>query len=443
MTAKFRRMVKSLARNGLILEKQKRTYTVRLKDDPHATDGTILLPEGFPLEEKALLQLANLAAAWHPDSGSVERVVAMPDFHPGDTGIAIGSVIKTRGMMIPAAVGSDINCGMRLHATDMDLDEFLAQKAKFVEFLKGDYLLGSRNLPVHRSDFRALFTDGMLGFIEAMGHNPIGILKQVDFDALMEELNRVAFLGSLPGDLKHVPPGHIEGGGTLRDDGLGTIGRGNHFVEVQVVDEILDGSLAYQWGIKKGHVTFMIHSGSRKVGKSIGQIFQKKTVEAWPGKHPYPDTGMFTLSLDGNRPLIEEYLAAQNAAVNYGFLNRALLAELFRHRMRQVYGDVSSPLVYDVPHNIMIPGDDDTFVTRKGACIAEEGKPVIIPGSMGTYSYVLVGTGNDDFLCSASHGAGRAKSRFSLSRKGATATESELGLDGVECITLRPERRIE
>jgi tRNA-splicing ligase RtcB len=119
-----------------------------------------------------------------------------------------------------------------------------------------------------------------------------------------------------------------------------------------------------------------------------------------------------------------------------------LLAELLRCRLRQVFGDVEAPLVYDVPHNITL-GEGAGWVTRKGACPAHAGQPVIVPGSMGAPSYLLVGKGNDRFLRSASHGAGRARSRFDMSRAGADKTDSALGLTGVDCITWREERRIE
>jgi tRNA-splicing ligase RtcB len=123
-------------------------------------------------------------------------------------------------------------------------------------------------------------------------------------------------------------------------------------------------------------------------------------------------------------------------------MNRLLLAELLRWRWRQVFGDVEARLVYDWPHNITL-AEGAGWVTRKGACPAHSGQPVIVPGSMGAPSYLLVGSGNDRFLRSASHGAGRARSRCDMSRKGADKTDSALGLTGVDCITGREERRIE
>ena len=186
----------------------------------------------------------------------------------------------------------------------------------------------------------------------------------------------------------------------------------------------------------------MIHSGSRNVGKYIGGLWRDRAQRAWPQPHKYPPSRLFPLSLDVNPGLVEDYLQAEATAANYAFVNRLLLAELLRLRLRQIYGEVEAPLVYDLPHNITLP-EGKGWVTRKGACPAHAGQPVIIPGSMGTSSYLLVGQGNEHTCCSASHGAGRLRSRFDLSRRGAKETEAELGLTGVDCITLRDERRIE
>ncbi len=137
-----------------------------------------------------------------------------------------------------------------------------------------------------------------------------------------------------------------------------------------------------------------------------------------------------------------EYLRAEATAANYAFLNRLLLAELLRLTLRELFGDVEAPLVYDVPHNITLPYEGG-WLARKGACPAEAQQPVIIPGSMGATSYLMVGCGDAAALSSASHGAGRARSRFSMARGGADRRDEALGLKGVDCITLREERRIE
>ncbi len=214
------------------------------------------------------------------------------------------------------------------------------------------------------------------------------------------------------------------------------------FVEIQVIEAIEDKNIAYDWGVKKGQLAFMIHSGSRSVGKYIGGMWRDRAWKAWQIGTAYPNSRLFPLSSGGNPNLVSDYLQAEATAANYAFVNRLLLAELLRLRLRQVYGNIAAPLVYDLPHNITLP-DKNRWITRKGACPAYPGQPVIIPGSMGSSSYLLMGLGNEQFLSSASHGAGRAKSRFAMSRQGACHDEASLGLTGVDCVTLREERRIE
>jgi len=130
-----------------------------------------------------------------------------------------------------------------------------------------------------------------------------------------------------------------------------------------------------------------------------------------------------------------------NTAANYAAVNRLLLLEMVRTRFRQAFGmELEMPLVFDVPHNI-ITFEQGAFVHRKGATPAAVGQPVLIPGSMGQPSYVMVGHGNDDFLRSASHGAGRKHSRgemFGMAKRG-----DDLGLEAVECITLKQERLVQ
>ncbi|MEH2041839.1 RtcB family protein [Nostoc sp.] len=200
--------------------------------------------------------------------------------------------------------------------------------------------------------------------------------------------------------------------------------------------------LAHAWGVRKGQLAFMIHSGSRNVGKFIGGMWRDKAKATWQKGLKYPDSQIFPLSTYSHPELVASYLQAEATAANYAFVNRLLLAELLRLRLREVYKDVEAPLVYDLPHNITL-AEGEGWVTRKGACPAHLGQAVIIPGSMGAYSYLMVGRGNAAFCNSASHGAGRIRSRFDLSRKGASQSEAELGLTGVDCITLREERRIE
>ncbi|MGL5061072.1 MAG: RtcB family protein [Microcoleus sp.] len=451
------RLLRALSRQGLDVSYNNKVYSIHLNSslEKHlqnagATTAEVLLPEGCPVEAKALKQLANLAQVRHPQGGCVCSACATPDFHPGDGGVAIGSIVRTTGMVIPAAVGSDINCGMRLHVADLSLDQFLAKRDRFVELMKGDYFFGTRDVSMSAKTSRAMFQYGIPGWLESMQENPIGSVANSDFYQLLSECDslrdrfasRTFLSGSMNGDVKWAPEELVPNEGTVRDGGLATIGGGNHFVEIQVVEEVIDRATAYTWGVRSGQIAFTIHSGSRNVGKYIGGMWRDRAREAWPKTLKYPESNLFPLSVAANPEVVSSYLQAEATAANYGFINRLLLAEILRLRLRQIFGEIEAPLVYDLPHNITL-AEGDGWVTRKGACPAYPGQPVIVPGSMGAPSYLLVGKGNDRFLNSASHGAGRARSRFDMSREGADKSDAALGLTGVDCITLREERRIE
>ncbi|MEH2156739.1 RtcB family protein [Nostoc sp.] len=446
----LKRLLRALERQGLDVTYSDRTYSVRLISSPDAPVAEVLLPEDFPVEAKALKQLANLASVRHPSGGCVCRACATPDFHPGDAGVAIGSIVETVGQVIPGAVGSDINCGMRLHVVDLTIDEFLAKRDQFVERMKGDYFFGTRDVTMTADAMRSLFQYGVPGWLDTMLDQPTGSVVKSDLQQLAQESDgsanargeRIFLGGSMDGDWKLAPEELVPDAGLVRDGGLATIGGGNHFVEVQRVDKVENRPLAHGWGVREGQLTFMIHSGSRNVGKYIGGMWRDKAKATWQKGLKYPDSQIFPLSTYSHPELVTSYLQAEATAANYAFVNRLLLAELLRLRLREVYKDVEAPLVYDLPHNITLP-EGEGWVTRKGACPAHIGQPVIIPGSMGAYSYLMVGKGNPAFCNSASHGAGRIRSRFDLSRKGASQSEVELGLTGVDCITLREERRIE
>ena len=436
------RFLRSLARKGLDVQYNNQSISVRWANSPHAPIAEVLLPEGFPVEAKALKQLANLATIKHPGGGNICRICATPDFHPGDTGVAIGSIVETSGQVIPAAVGSDINCGMRLHVVDLSVEQFLARRDRFVELMKGDFFFGKRDVTMTAQTMQALFQDGVLGWLDAMLDRPTGSVVNSDIEQLATESDRIFLNGSMSGRAKWAPEELVPESGLVRDGGLATIGGGNHFVEVQWIDRVENRQLAYRWGVRQGQLAFMVHSGSRNVGKYIGGMWRDRARTLWIEGLKYPNSRLFPLSSATHPDAVTDYLQAEATAANYAFVNRLFLAELLRLRLRQVYGDLEAPLVYDLPHNITL-AEGEGWVTRKGACPAYVGQPVIIPGSMGTPSYLLVGLGNTDWCCSASHGAGRSRSRFDLSRKGNQETEEELGLTGVDCITLRQERRIE
>lgn len=435
MAKNEQRILDAFRKEGLDVTHSGNYWQVRKIDAPSGTPSArVLLPPEFPVEGKALSQLAALAAVSHPSSPhGATRVYASPDFHPGDSGVAIGSVLETpHEFVLPQGVGDDINCGMRLHATDLQVDRFLSEEKKLVDLLRGDLLLGTRNVFMTSQAMMGMFLYGLLGLLEyAKGTS----LESSDLRQLTKDLDRCA-TPKITGSTEWIPESYWRFSDVLRDPDLGTAGGGNHFVEVQVVEEVYDPRIAYTWGfglLKPGNVVFMIHSGSRHIGKSVGMLWLEKAKKSWPKNLPHPD---FYPLIDPREIL--DYLEAETTASNYASANRMILAEIVKGRLNEIFPGVTAPLVGDIPHNYtQIPEDAyGSYVTRKGACSAANGNIVIIPGSLGTYSYVLQGRGSDGFS-SVSHGAGRAKSRLDARR----IVDRQL-LFG-KCITLREERRIE
>ncbi len=436
MSTRTSRIFAALARQGLDLSTTRHGYRIRRSGRDDIPPAELLLPPDFPLQAKALHQLTAFAGVKHPAGGRVCQVCATPDFHAGSL-VPVGAVIATTtDLVVPQAIGTDINCGMRLHVTDLDVDRFASRKDALVEVLRGDLLLGTRDLPMTPQSMAAMFGDGCLGWVEALAKARGGAMLRSELGQIEQELLRVYELGSFVGDARHAPSALVDASRPwLRDSTLATLGGGNHFLELQVVEEILDPALAFAWGVRRGQVAFMVHTGSRGVGRHVGHTWIDRARRRWPKGLRHPESGIFALHGDD----AVHYLEAVHTAANYAFVNRLLLAELVRLRLREVFRpDLEAPLVFDVPHNIVLR-EGDRFVHRKGATPAHAGQPVLIPGSMGHPSYLAVGRGNERFLSSASHGAGRALSRFEVGRKG----PKDLGLDGVECITLKAERIIE
>lgn len=429
----FKRLARALLREGVEITQDGPIYKIRRAshDGPAAE---VLLPEGFPLETKAVKQLAMFASVRHPEGGHVCAACATPDFHPGPT-VPVGCVVATSDMVIPQAIGTDINCGMRLDLIDVSVDQFLARKKELVALLRGDLLLGTRDLPMTPATLHAIYEHGAYGWEEELCKNPMGLMARHK-DHLALDAKYIWHRGSFVSDTKWVADRVDFGRDVIRDPDLGTVGGGNHFVEVQVVEEILDyGELQGSWpNLKVGQLAFMIHTGSRSVGKGIGTYWNDVAKKRWPEGEKWPE--VFPLYGDD----AHDYMLAMGCAANFAAVNRVVLSTMVRDRFRQVHGDVGASCFYDVSHNI-VTYEGDAFVHRKGATPAREGQWVLVPGSMGSSSYIGRGLGNERFLESCSHGAGRARSRFEMGRKGRPAFD--LGLDGVECVTLREERLLE
>jgi tRNA-splicing ligase RtcB len=414
------RLQRAFARAGISLDYRDGTYHVR---DGQA-EAHILLPDSLPLEDKAVRQLLAFAAVRrHDGEGAVCRACATPDFHPG-TVAPVGSVVATPSdFVIPAAIGTDINCSVRLLTTGARLDRLAPHKSRLVELLTASLLGSGRDVPVTTAAFRALFDDGPAAFLDRL-HSE-GLWAHADQARLHRELQACIGLDRFAGSARHAPHAYLqERHAVFRDPCLGTVGSGNHFVELQVVDEVLDRHAAYRAGLRAGDVVVMIHSGSRDLGFYVGQAWMDRARAEWPRGMKHPASG---------------YLQAMGVAARYAWANRVVLAELVRKDLEQVAGASDSHLVVDVPHNVVLQ-QEGMNIHRKGATPANAGDFALIPGSMGDASYLVTGLGSADWLWSCSHGAGRRMRRQAVR---ALRPEARTGEQGWQCVTLREERRIE
>lgn len=425
------RLQRAFARTGISLDYRDGIYHVR---DGQA-EAHILLPDSLPLEDKAVRQLLAFAAVRrHDGHGGVCKACATPDFHPG-TVAPVGSVVATpQDFVIPAAIGTDINCSVRLLTTGARLDQLAPHKSRLVERLTASLLGSGRDVPVTTAAFRALFDVGPSAFLERLGKD--GLWGHADKERLHRELGACIGLAHFAGGARHAPHAYLqERHAVFRDPCLGTVGSGNHFVELQVVDEVIDRHAAYRAGLRAGDVVVMIHSGSRDLGFFVGQAWMDRARAEWPQGMKHPASGLYGLS----GPLAGEYLQAMGVAARYAWANRVVLAELVRKDLEQIVGAADSRLVVDVPHNVVLQ-ENGMNIHRKGATPARAGDFALIPGSMGDASYLVTGLGSADWLWSCSHGAGRRMRRQALR---ALRPEARTEDQGWQCVTLREERRIE
>jgi tRNA-splicing ligase RtcB len=423
------RLQRAFARSKIDLRYENGVYRVRNE----AADASILLPPSLPLEEKAVKQLLAFASVRTPQGEpAVCTACATPDFHPGSIA-PVGSVVATDSdVVIPAAIGTDINCGMRLLTTGLSLAQLGPNKERLIARLKSVLLENERDVPVRTQAFKALFDAGPLAFIDEL--RPEGLWTDVRRDRIADEVSRCIGLNDFTAHSRHAPDAFVGARESFRDPCLGTPGSGNHFIELQVVDSIFDRHAAYEAGLKPGDVVVMIHSGSRDLGFHVGGRWMDRARDAWPKGVRHPESKLYALA----GPLAHEYLQAMGVAARYAWANRVVLAEMVRRELARCFGADHSRMVVDVPHNVVM-AEKGMNIHRKGATPAREGDLALIPGSMGDASFVAKGLGHPDWLWSCSHGAGRRMRRQearALKPGGAEPT-------GWQCVTLREERRIE
>lgn len=381
-------------------------------EGPMKVDAVIYASEKIRLEEGAVKQLRDAASL-----PSVHKALATPDIHVG-FGVPIGCVVGLRDIVVPAAVGYDINCGMRVVTTPLKRGELDPVEA--AHSIRRDIPLGEgkKNLPLSYDELDVVLARGVKGVREIAGEAG-RIWEARDEDEEKADIEHIEDHGSMPGMPEAVSPRAKERGRNQ----LGTLGGGNHFIEVQVVDRVEDEKLAEKWGIVRDGLCVMIHSGSRGLGHQVGGDYMKLATKRTGDRSPTPHLAW----LDAESAEGKNYVGAMYAAANFAFVNREIMTILVRRNLRYILGDVALPIIYDVPHNMAKREEHEgmkLWVHRKGATrafppermqgtpFADVGQPVLIPGSMGTASYVLVGTPESKATYySVNHGAGRTMSR--------------------------------
>ncbi len=394
--------------------------------------------------DQSLQQVANVAHL----PGIVRHSLAMPDIHWG-YGFPIGGVAatdpKAGGVVSPGGVGFDINCGVRLLRTSLTLEAVQPKIRALVQTLFDTIPTGvgmSGEIRVTRDEHRQVMRRGAAWVVEDKGYG------------VPDDLEHTESGGAIDG----ADPSKISERAYQRGtDQLGTLGSGNHFLEVQVVETVFDEEAAEAFGVRLGSITVMMHSGSRGFGYQVCDDFLDVVERAMP-KYDIrmPDRQLACVPVFSDEG--QSYLGAMRCAANFAWANRQCLMHLARKAFERVFEtpwrDLGMQLVYDVAHNIAklerhrVGGSEKQLcVHRKGATRAfppqhpeiprdyrAAGQPVIIPGDMGRYSYLLAGTDGamEQTFGTVCHGAGRMMSRAQAVRQaGSRSIEKELERQGI------------
>lgn len=393
------------------------------------------------LGDRSINQVANVATL----PGIVKASYAMPDIHWG-YGFPIGGVAATDitrgGVVSPGGVGFDISCGVRLLVTTFTEKDVRPRARRLMSALEARVPAGSGPGGIWRvgdRDLRHVLRSGAGAAVEA-GYG------------LAEDLERCEDGGGLQvEEVAHVSDRALARG----EKQVGSLGSGNHFLELQVVDRIFEPAIAQRFGLREGAVTVMIHTGSRGLGHQVCSDHVREMLRAQPTYGiELPDPQLAAAPV--NSPHGKRYLSAMAAAANFGRANRQVISWAVRQVFIAVMGGSEITLVYDISHNLaklekhMVGGRlVELCVHRKGATRAlpaghsdlpevyrEVGQPVLVPGSMGTASYVLVGEPGNEAFASTCHGAGRRMSRHAAMH-GASGAElrDRLGEQGIRVET--------
>ncbi|MFP4038730.1 MAG: RtcB family protein [Candidatus Nanohaloarchaea archaeon] len=366
--------------------------------------------------DDTLQQACNMAEL----PGVEKHVCVMPDGHQG-YGFPIGGVAAfdaEKGLISPGGIGFDINCGVRVLKTGLTKEDLQGKEEQLANILYSKIPVGLGKggyIDIDREEMEQILEKGMEWMLEN-GH------------AQEKDLERCEESGRLPGNPEKVPEEAKERG--LKQ--LGSLGSGNHFLEVQVVENVFNEEKAEAYGLEKDQVLVMIHSGSRGLGHQTCSDYVREFEKAFPDiASSIPEKNLIYAPIGSQEA--QDYKEAMYASANFAWANRQALTQAVRECFDTLLDHQEVEMVYDVCHNIAkeetheVGGEEkDVIVHRKGATRAfppghekvpeayrESGQPVLIPGTMGTSSYILSGGEASMQLSfgSTAHGAGRLKSR--------------------------------
>jgi len=367
-------------------------------------------------EDITLQQAMNVAML----PGIIKKSIVLSDAHQG-YGFSIGGVAAfdvNKGIISPGGVGYDINCGVRLLTTNLTKKDIGKKKTELINQLFRDVPSGVGKggaIKISKQDVKEILETGANWAIKK------GYGSKQDLEKTEDS-----------GCIKGAKSENVSQRAIDRGIGqLGSLGAGNHFLEVQEVDEIYDKNIAEKFGVKeKGQITIMIHCGSRGLGHQVASDYIKLMEDEYGFKN-LPDRELVNAPIKSKLGM--EYYSAMAAAANFGFCNRQMIMQWVKDVFKKLFPESKLEMIYDVAHNVakfeehVVDGKRmNLCVHRKGATRSfgpgrkellevykETGQPVLLPGSMGTASYVLVGTKKAEELTfgSTAHGAGRISSR--------------------------------
>ena len=367
-------------------------------------------------QDNTIKQAMNMASL----PGVLKNIVVCPDAHTG-YGFPIGGVAAfdiEDGVIAPGGVGYDINCSVRLLRTNLTEEDLKGKEREIAHSLFRTIPSGvgrGGKLNLTKEELNEILINGAQWMIKK-GYG------QKD-DCLHIEEN-----GKMSGANPDFVSQKAKGRGLSQ---LGSLGAGNHFLDVLIVDEVFDKNIAKVFGLKKGQVVIMIHCGSRGLGHQVATDY----MELMDEKDGHSDFDKKLVNAPINSNLGKKYFGAMASAANFAFANKQLITHYVREDMKHYFPNFKAEVVYDISHNIARFekfNGKEVLIVRKGATrsfgpgkkeIPEDyrsvGQPVLIPGSMGTPSYVLCGTKKAEEISwgSTAHGAGRIRSRTESHKK--------------------------